>query len=162
MQPYYGLVQGPVDLRFKEDITLSLRFIKVVEHGEPVLILGSDLLRGGRPLSSWNFECVGCHTREVGKVEGFLKFVKSGTGVEVPILNAPAGLSERKVGVRLRPESAAFTRDLNPTDPCTIPELIMEVCTICARTGYLGLACKACQLKYLWRGSAGRGPGRCL
>ena len=117
MQPYYGLVRGPVDLRFKEDITLSLRFIKVVEHGEPVLILGSDLLRGGRPLSSWNFECVGCHTREVGKVEGFLRFVKSGTGVEVPILNAPAGLLEQKVGVMALPRVSCRNTGSEPHRP---------------------------------------------
>lgn len=49
VQPYHGLVRGPVDVRFSENVTVPLRFIKVVEHGEPVLILGADLLRGGRP-----------------------------------------------------------------------------------------------------------------
>ena len=84
MQPYYGLVRGPVDLRFKEDITLSLHFIKVVEHREPVLILGSDLLRGGRPLSSWNFECIGCHTRELARWRASCGLSNRGLGWRFP------------------------------------------------------------------------------
>ena len=143
-------MQGPVDVCFPEDVTLSLRFIKVVEHGEPVLILGSDLLRGGRPLSSWNFTAVGAHTREVGKVEGFLRFSKLGAEVEVPLLNASAELSECKSGVCLHPETQALVCEVGQNDERSVPELIADICTACAQMGDLRLAHHTCHLKKLW------------
>ena len=86
------------------DVVLTLRFIKVIEHGEPVLILGSDILRGGRPLAAWNFSGFRVLTKEVGKVEGTICFSKAGKETECPLLNTPAGLSEHKTGVCLYTE----------------------------------------------------------
>lgn len=104
MQPYYGLVCGPVDVRFETDVVLTLHFIKVIEHGEPVLILGLDILRGGHPLVAWNFSGFRALMKEVVKVEGAICFSKAGKESEFPLLNAPASLLERKTGVNLRPD----------------------------------------------------------
>ena len=71
---------------------LSLHFIKGVEHGEPLLLIGADLLQGGRPLHSWNWQSIGARSVDVGKVHGFMTFVKGGEGgeeEEVKLLNAP-------------------------------------------------------------------------
>ena len=93
-----------MDIHFGTDVVLTLSFIKVVEHGEPVLILGSDILRGGRPLAAWNFSGFRVLAKEVGKVEGSIYFTKAGKETECPLLNAPASLLECKTGVRLHPE----------------------------------------------------------
>lgn len=103
VQPYYGLVRGPIDIHFSRSVTLTLRFLKIVEHGEPLLLLGADVLRGGRPKHQWNFKSVGAHTLDVGKCQGFLTFTKHDVDVEIPILNAPAGLTERKQGMNEMP-----------------------------------------------------------
>ena len=71
----------------------------MVEHGEPLLLIGADLLRGGRLLHSWNWQSIGACTEDVGKVQGFMTFMKGREGgeeEEVKLLNGPAGLSERK------------------------------------------------------------------
>ena len=130
-----------MDVRFGSDMVLTLRFIKVVEHGEPVLILGSDILRGGRPLAAWNFSGFKVLTKEVGKVEGSICFTKAGKETECPLLNAPAGLSERKTGVRLHPEPSTYACAIPPDE---IPQMIARVCSACARTGDSNMARKAC------------------
>ena len=78
----------------------------MVEHGEPLLLIGADLLQGGRPLHSWNWLSISARTEDVGKVQGFMTFVKGSEGgeeEEVKLLNAPAGLSERKQGMNEQP-----------------------------------------------------------
>ena len=68
----------------------------MVEHGKPLLLLGADLMWGGRPTYRWNWQVIGAHTLDVGKVQGYLTFNKNGTETEVSLLNAPAGFSECK------------------------------------------------------------------
>ena len=53
-------------------------------------------MRGGCPTYGWNWQAIGVHMLDVGKVQGYLTFNKNGTETEVPLLNVPAGLSERK------------------------------------------------------------------
>ena len=63
------------------------------------MILGVDILRGGHPLYQWNFRSVGADTEDVGKVKGFLQFVRSDSVVSVPLVNSPAGLGKHKGGI---------------------------------------------------------------
>ena len=53
-------------------------------------------MRGSRPTYGWNWQAIGAHTLDVGKVQGYLTINKYDMETEVPLLNAPAGLSERK------------------------------------------------------------------
>lgn len=53
--PYYGLIRGPIAIQFDDQVTITLQWLKVVNHGEPLLLLGADCLRGGRAPSQWNF-----------------------------------------------------------------------------------------------------------
>ena len=68
VQPYFGLIRGPIDVRFSADIMMQLKFLKVVKHGKPLLLLGADLMRGGRPTYGWNWQAIGARTLDVGKV----------------------------------------------------------------------------------------------
>ena len=68
----------------------------MVERGEPLLLLGADLMRGGHPTYGWNWQAIGAHTLDMGRVQSFLMFNKNGTETEVLLLNTPARLSEHK------------------------------------------------------------------
>ena len=53
---YVGLVRGPVQINFGKGVEFELENIRVLTHPAPLLLLGSDLLRGGDTSSSvWNF-----------------------------------------------------------------------------------------------------------
>ncbi len=60
---YYGRIAGPVTLRISRDVTLELAEIKVLEHGEPLLLIGTDSLSEGPNgnKSVWRFCWVGLH-----------------------------------------------------------------------------------------------------
>ena len=44
---YFGHIQGPVGIRFGLDIMVNVREIKVVEHVDPLFLIGADVLCGG-------------------------------------------------------------------------------------------------------------------
>ena len=44
---YYGRIKGPVKVRFSRHVSVVLRELKVVSHGEPLGILGTDFLVWG-------------------------------------------------------------------------------------------------------------------
>ena len=92
---YYGLIRGPVTITFDGQVNVTLPFLKVVSHGEPLLLIGADCLRGGRPLTQWNFQCIGVKTLQVGQVEGYMEFARNGQERRIPLLNAPAGMGDR-------------------------------------------------------------------
>ena len=46
--PYYGLIRGPIQVQFDSNVVITLQWLKVVNHREPLLLLGADCLRGGR------------------------------------------------------------------------------------------------------------------
>ena len=56
-------------------------------------------MRGGHPTYGWNWQAIGACTLDVSRVQGYLTFNKNGTETEVALLNTPAGLSERKLGL---------------------------------------------------------------
>jgi hypothetical protein len=54
---YVGVVRGPVTMRFGADMAFELANIRVLTHPAPLLLLGSDLLRGGDMSGHvWNFD----------------------------------------------------------------------------------------------------------
>ena len=73
---YHGLIRGPITLQFDKDVSIPLLCLKVVDHGEPLLLLGADILRGGRPAHYWCFESLnigkGLDSESIGTI-GFRK-----------------------------------------------------------------------------------------
>ena len=59
---YWGRVQGPVTVKVAEGVELSLKEIKIIEHGEPIMILGTDTLVDSE--DCWRFCWVGLHPSE--------------------------------------------------------------------------------------------------
>ena len=44
---YFGHISGPVGIRFGLGIVVNVREIKVVEHANPLFLMGADVLCGG-------------------------------------------------------------------------------------------------------------------
>ena len=47
---YYGRIQGPLEIHLSGEVTLILDELKVVDHFEPLLLIGTDVL-SERPLA---------------------------------------------------------------------------------------------------------------
>ena len=58
-----------------EGVTATLTGVRVVEHQLPLLLLGSDLLRGGQP-GEWNLAGICQAMMGASLVEGSLEFTK--------------------------------------------------------------------------------------
>ncbi len=56
--PYYGQGRSPVTLCFSEQVVFHLPELKVILHGEPLALLGTDILGSCRP-TAWGFQSVG-------------------------------------------------------------------------------------------------------
>ncbi len=59
---YVGLVYGPVPIRFSEKVVLLIPYIRVIESNSRIVILGADLLSGGRDPDHWNYAGLRVHT----------------------------------------------------------------------------------------------------
>jgi hypothetical protein len=65
----------------------------VIDHPHPFLLLGADVLSGGRKLGQWNFSGIKVTTLAEGKVEAELTFEINGSTVHVALVHAPVGSS---------------------------------------------------------------------
>ena len=52
---YAGVVSGDTDVQIGQDIRTRIRNLRVIEHPHPFLLLGADVLSGGRGPGQWNF-----------------------------------------------------------------------------------------------------------
>ena len=46
-QAYLGVVKGPIPLCFSADAVVYLRELKVIQHTEPLVLIGADVLSAG-------------------------------------------------------------------------------------------------------------------
>ena len=51
---YWGMVAEPMHLTIAPGVDARLENICVFEHAAPLLLIGTDMLRGGHP-GEWNF-----------------------------------------------------------------------------------------------------------
>jgi hypothetical protein len=47
---YAGVVEGNVELQLADDVTYLIQGLKLIHHPHPMVLLGSDVLSGGRGL----------------------------------------------------------------------------------------------------------------
>ena len=69
--------------------------MRVINHPHPFLLLGTDVLRGGRPIDSWNFRGLRVETTGLNQVDAWLDFSVGSNGVSVPLPHAPAGDADK-------------------------------------------------------------------
>ena len=53
---YAGVVEGQVRFQLGPNVVFEVRGMRVLDHPHPLFLLGSDILRGGRAGTEWNFE----------------------------------------------------------------------------------------------------------
>ena len=52
---YAGIVEGDTGLKISRDIRSRVRNLRVIDHPHPFLLLGANVLSGGRKSGQWNF-----------------------------------------------------------------------------------------------------------
>ena len=57
-KPYAGIVHGPVDLRFSQEVVMQVPFVRVIQSKKPQIIVGIDLLCGSRDVNRWNLKSI--------------------------------------------------------------------------------------------------------
>ena len=65
---YYGRVQGPLQIQVGRDMYLRAEELKVVEHFEPLLIIGTDILTEKNTKTKFCY--VGLHPEHSNDIEG--------------------------------------------------------------------------------------------
>ena len=75
---YAGIVEGDTDLQISRDIRTRVRNLRVIDHPHPFLLLGADVLSGGRKSGQWNFSGIKVKTLAEGHLEAELTFEISG------------------------------------------------------------------------------------
>jgi hypothetical protein len=55
---YAGRVKGPILMKFSENVTISLREMKVIDYPDSLVLVGTDLL-GVSPIDGYRFAYVG-------------------------------------------------------------------------------------------------------
>ena len=88
---YAGVVSGTTVLHINEKVLAGIKNLRVIRHPHPFVLLGADVLRGGRPKDSWNFRGLKVITVGLNKVDASLEFEVAGEILEVPLPHAPAG-----------------------------------------------------------------------
>ncbi len=88
---YSGVVKGRTLLQVWGVLQAHVSNLRVIEHPHPLLLLGADVLRGGRPRDSWNFQGLRVETTGLNQVDAWLEFSVGGDVVRVPLPHAPAG-----------------------------------------------------------------------
>ena len=60
---YWGRVRGPIEVKIHEGTMVTIDEIKIIEHGEPLFLWGTDMLCDSET-SEWRFCWVGLHPVE--------------------------------------------------------------------------------------------------
>jgi hypothetical protein len=63
---YAGVVESVTTLKIAKNV--------VIDHPHPFVLLGADVLSGGRDAASWNFTGMRVQTTQVGEVQAKLTF----------------------------------------------------------------------------------------
>lgn len=79
-------------------MTFIIRGLKLINHPHPLILVGSDVLSGGRPSHEWNYVGTTLETSQVGVVEGSLRFKRNGCVTEMPLLNVPSATGRHANG----------------------------------------------------------------
>ena len=71
---YAGIVEGSTTLKNSDRVEAKVHNMRVISHPHPFVLLGADVLSGGRDPSTWNFTGMRVHTTEAGRVKALLTF----------------------------------------------------------------------------------------
>lgn len=88
---YAGIVDGIATIKFAPGVAFAVKGLKLINHPHPLLLVGGDLVAGGRGDGAHNFTGILIDTDEAGKVAGAISFAPvGGASVKEPLVNVPS------------------------------------------------------------------------
>lgn len=88
---YAGVVDGDTILHVGDKLFAKVSNMRVINHPQPFMLLGADVLSGGRPSSTWNFTGLKVDTLGTGQVQAHLTFKLAGVDTMIELPHAPVG-----------------------------------------------------------------------
>lgn len=85
-------------LSLANGVKFGITGLKIIDHPSPLLLIGSDVLSGGRPVDSWNFTGIKLATSMDGVVTGNLCFAKAAELREAELVNVPTAKGSHAQG----------------------------------------------------------------
>ncbi len=95
---YAGVVDQPVELALAGGVRFAIDGLKLIHHPYPLILVGSDVLSGGRPRGEVNFAGTRLSTDEKGVVQGHICFEKGGEVLEEKLVNVPTARGSHSAG----------------------------------------------------------------
>jgi hypothetical protein len=86
---YAGVVDKPVELKLGPGVSYAIHGLKLIRHPYPLVLVGSDVLSGGRPFDQVNYAGVRLSTDRQSSVRGFICFEKAGELLLEALVNVP-------------------------------------------------------------------------
>lgn len=86
---YAGLIHGPIPIKFSKNVVITIPYLRVITSPRQLIILGADVLCGGRPLHRWNFHQLTISTDGEGEVGGEIHFKLGHKKEKVPLVHVP-------------------------------------------------------------------------
>ena len=83
LRAYAGVVRGPVAFRFSQEVVVYIRELKVIEHAEPLVLVGANVLCAGHP--GWTFRSLGIDWDG----QGIISFSRGKRMRTLPLVSAP-------------------------------------------------------------------------
>lgn len=97
---YQGIIDAEVRLQLAPDVIYSIQGLKLIEHPHPLILIGSDVLSGGRLPGQWNYTGLKLSTDAEGVVSGHICFEKGGQPIEEKLVNVPTARGSHSAGTR--------------------------------------------------------------
>lgn len=91
-------MDGPVRIQLAPGVAFVISGMKLINHPHPLILIGGDLLSGGREKGQVNYTGLKLDTGENGAVTGFICFEKMGTVVEEQLVNVPTARGSHAAG----------------------------------------------------------------
>lgn len=95
---YAGVVEGEVMLQLADDVRYVIHGMKLINHPNPMVLLGSDVLSTGRGRGQCNYAGTRLAADEKGAARGFLLFECNGEVREEPLVNVPTAMGSHAAG----------------------------------------------------------------
>ncbi len=91
---YAGIVEGTTVLQLGGGIFAGVKNMRVIEHPHSFLLLGADVLSGGKDNRHWNFAGLRVKTLAGGQVEASLLFEQGPREVSILLPHAPVAVDQ--------------------------------------------------------------------
>jgi hypothetical protein len=97
---YQGIVDAEVRLQLAPGVIYAIQGLKLIDHPHPLILIGSDILSGGRISGQCNYTGLRLGTDGDGLVTGHICFDKGGHLIEERLVNVPTARGSHSAGTK--------------------------------------------------------------